>query len=191
MPRISAPTVAEHRAARERALLDAAHQILLETGLAPSRLELEITETAMISDMERTTHVLRQLKALGVTIAMDDFGTGYSSLSTLKAFPFDKIKLDRSFMTELDGEAPQSRAIIRAVLTIGESLAIPVLAEGVETAEQLAFLRAQGCDEVQGYLLGRPQPEADALSNGAAVIAATPLKGQAATDPSAKARAVA
>ncbi|MBB4796363.1 diguanylate cyclase (GGDEF)-like protein [Brevundimonas bullata] len=167
------------------------HQVLLETGLAASRLELEITETAMISDMERTTHVLRQLKALGVTIAMDDFGTGYSSLSTLRAFPFDKIKLDRSFMTELDGEAPQSRAIIRAVLTIGESLSIPVLAEGVETAEQLAFLRAQGCNEVQGYLLGRPQPEADALSNGAAVVPATPLKDQAATDPSAKARAVA
>lgn len=150
------------------------HQILMETGLAPSRLELEITETAMITDMERTTHVLRQLKALGVTIAMDDFGTGYSSLSTLKAFPFDKIKLDRSFMLELEGEAPQSRAIIRAVLTIGESLSIPVLAEGVETAEQLAFLRAQGCNEVQGYLLGRPQPEADALSNGAAVIATIP-----------------
>ncbi|WP_303703445.1 bifunctional diguanylate cyclase/phosphodiesterase [Brevundimonas naejangsanensis] len=149
------------------------HQILIETGLSPSRLELEITETAMITDMERTTHVLRQLKALGVTVAMDDFGTGYSSLSTLKAFPFDKIKLDRSFMLELDGAAPQSRAIIRAVLTIGESLSIPVLAEGVETAEQLAFLRAQGCNEVQGYLLGRPQPEADALSHGAAVIPAT------------------
>ena len=149
-------------------------QVLEETGLEASRLELEITETAMISDMERTTHVLRQLKALGVTIAMDDFGTGYSSLSTLRAFPFDKIKLDRSFMTELDGDLPQSQAIIRAVLTIGESLSIPVLAEGVETAEQLAFLRAQGCDEVQGYLLGRPQPEADALTNGAAMIAATP-----------------
>ncbi|MGH7025840.1 putative bifunctional diguanylate cyclase/phosphodiesterase [Brevundimonas sp.] len=167
------------------------HQVLLETGLDASRLELEITETAMISDMERTTHVLRQLKALGVTIAMDDFGTGYSSLSMLRAFPFDKIKLDRSFMTELDGAAPQSRAIIRAVLTIGESLSIPVLAEGVETAEQLAFLRAQGCNEVQGYLLGRPQPEADALSNGAAVVA-TPSNGdQAAMESSARARAVA
>ena len=167
-------------------------QVLAETGLAASRLELEITETAMISDMERTTHVLRQLKALGVTIAMDDFGTGYSSLSTLRAFPFDKIKLDRSFMTELDGEAPQSRAIIRAVLTIGESLSIPVLAEGVETPEQLAFLRAQGCNEVQGYLLGRPQPEADALSNGAAVIAATPSgPAQAATESSARALAAA
>lgn len=166
-------------------------QVLKETGLAASRLELEITETAMISDMERTTHVLRQLKALGVSIAMDDFGTGYSSLSTLRAFPFDKIKLDRSFMTELDGEGPQSRAIIRAVLTIGESLSIPVLAEGVETPEQLAFLRSQGCNEVQGYLLGRPQPEADALSHGAAVIAAAPSQTQAAIDASAKALAAA
>jgi len=136
------------------------HQILLETGLAPSRLELEITETAMISDLERTTHILRQLKLLGVSVAMDDFGTGYSSLSTLRAFPFDKIKLDRSFMSELDG-GPQSAAIIRAVLALGESLEIPVLAEGVETMEQLAFLRDQGCDEVQGYLLGRPKPVAD------------------------------
>jgi diguanylate cyclase (GGDEF)-like protein len=136
------------------------HQILIETGLSPSRLELEITETAMITDMERTTHVLRQLKLLGVSIAMDDFGTGYSSLSTLRAFPFDKIKLDRSFMSELDG-GPQSAAIIRAVLALGESLEIPVLAEGVETLEQLTFLRDQGCDEVQGYLLGRPQKTAD------------------------------
>jgi len=167
------------------------HQVLLETGLQASRLELEITETAMISDMERTTHVLRQLKALGVTIAMDDFGTGYSSLSTLRAFPFDKIKLDRSFMTELDGAAPQSRAIIRAVLTIGESLSIPVLAEGVETPEQLAFLRAQGCNEVQGYLLGRPQPEADALMNGAALVATPSHEDQAASVSSARARAVA
>ena len=131
------------------------HQILIETGLSPQRLELEITETAMISDMERTTHILRQLKLLGVSVAMDDFGTGYSSLSTLRAFPFDKIKLDRTFMSELDG-GPQSKAIIRAVLALGESLDIPILAEGVETQEQLTFLREQGCDEVQGYLLGRP-----------------------------------
>ncbi len=131
------------------------HQILIETGLSPQRLELEITETAMISDMERTTHILRQLKLLGVSVAMDDFGTGYSSLSTLRAFPFDKIKLDRTFMSELDG-GPQSKAIIRAVLALGESLDIPILAEGVETQEQLTFLREQGCNEVQGYLLGRP-----------------------------------
>ena len=145
------------------------HQVLVETGLSPSRLELEITETAMITDMERTTHVLRQLKLLGVSIAMDDFGTGYSSLSTLRAFPFDKIKLDRSFMSELDG-GPQSAAIIRAVLALGESLHIPVLAEGVETLEQLAFLRDQGCDEVQGYLLGRPQKTADAEVQAAARV---------------------
>ena len=145
------------------------HQVLVETGLSPSRLELEITETAMITDMERTTHVLRQLKLLGVSIAMDDFGTGYSSLSTLRAFPFDKIKLDRSFMSELDG-GPQSAAIIRAVLALGESLHIPVLAEGVETLEQLAFLRDQGCDEVQGYLLGRPQKTAEAEVQAAARV---------------------
>ncbi len=136
------------------------HQVLVETGLSPSRLELEITETAMIADLDRTTHILRQLKLLGVSVAMDDFGTGYSSLSTLRAFPFDKIKLDRSFMSELDG-GPQSAAIIRAVLALGESLEIPVLAEGVETLEQLHFLREQGCDEAQGYLLGRPKPIAD------------------------------
>lgn len=145
------------------------HQVLVETGLSPSRLELEITETAMITDMERTTHVLRQLKLLGVSIAMDDFGTGYSSLSTLRAFPFDKIKLDRSFMSELDG-GPQSAAIIRAVLALGESLAIPVLAEGVETLEQLTFLREQGCDEVQGYLLGRPQKTAEGEVQAAARV---------------------
>ena len=151
------------------------HQVLIETGLSPSRLELEITETAMITDLDRTTHILRQLKLLGVSVAMDDFGTGYSSLSTLRAFPFDKIKLDRSFMSELDGGA-QSKAIIRAVLTLGESLQIPVLAEGVETLEQLNFLRDQGCDEVQGYLLGRPQAHAepllsDAWGTGEVVIA--------------------
>lgn len=143
------------------------HQILVETCLSPSRLELEITETAMISDLNRTTHVLRQLKLLGVSIAMDDFGTGYSSLSTLRAFPFDKIKLDRSFMSEVDA-SPQSRAIIRAVLALGESLDIPVLAEGVETSGQLQFLREQGCNEAQGYLLGRPERDSQ---NGTAIDA--------------------
>lgn len=143
------------------------HQVLIETGLPASRLELEITETAMIADPARTTHILRQLKALGVSVAMDDFGTGYSSLSTLRSFPFDKIKLDKSFMHELDG-APQSAAIIRAVLALGESLSIPVLAEGVETVDQLEFLRDQGCDEAQGYLLGRPGPIGGAVGQATA-----------------------
>jgi diguanylate cyclase (GGDEF)-like protein/PAS domain S-box-containing protein len=149
------------------------HQILIETGLRPALLELEITETAMITDLDRTTHILRQLKLLGVTVAMDDFGTGYSSLSTLRAFPFDKIKLDRSFMSELDG-GPQSAAIIRAVLALGQSLDIPVLAEGVETEHQLSFLRDQGCNEVQGYLLGRPAR--DACDDGAEEILSSGFK---------------
>jgi len=133
------------------------HQVLLDTGLAPERLELEITESAIIADTGRALHILRQIKALGVTIAMDDFGTGYSSLETLRSFPFDKIKLDRSFMSEI-GTSPQSRAIIRAVLSLGRSLSIPVLAEGVETEEQFDFLKTEGCDEAQGFLLGRPVP---------------------------------
>jgi diguanylate cyclase (GGDEF)-like protein/PAS domain S-box-containing protein len=132
---------------------------LATSGLAPARLELEITETAMIADRARTTSILERIKALGVAIAMDDFGTGHSSLATLRAFAFDKIKLDRSFMAELD-RGPQAAAVIRAVLALGSSLHIPVLAEGVETAAQLAFLREQGCDEAQGYLLGRPEPAA-------------------------------
>ena len=133
------------------------HGILLETGLAAARLELEITESTLIGDMTRTLHILRRLKALGVTIAMDDFGTGYSSLSTLRAFPFDKIKIDRSFVEKVDMNS-QSASIVRAILALGHSLSIPVLAEGIETPAHLEFLRSEGCDEVQGYLLGRPKP---------------------------------
>jgi len=131
--------------------------ILVETGLSPSRLELEITESTIIADKTRTLHVLRQIRALGVTIAIDDFGTGYSSLDTLRSFPFDKIKLDRSFMNEVDNSI-QAKAIVRAVLTLGKSLDIPVLAEGVETNHQLEILRVEGCDEAQGFFLGRPKP---------------------------------
>jgi len=133
------------------------HQILIETGLPPARLELEITESSIISDKIRALHILRQIKALGVTIALDDFGTGYSSLDTLRSFPFDKIKLDRLFMTEVESN-PQSKAIVRAVLALGKSLDVPILAEGVETEDQLEILRREGCDEAQGYLLGRPGP---------------------------------
>ena len=138
----------------------AVERALSDAGLPPSRLELEITETSLISDPERATRVLRRIKSLGVAVAMDDFGTGHSSLASLRALAFDKIKLDKSFMDELD-RSPQARAIIRAVLALGEGLGIPVLAEGVETAEQLAFLREQGCDEAQGYLLGRPAPSVE------------------------------
>ncbi len=133
------------------------HAVLLETGLSPARLELEITESAIIEDKARSLHALRMIRALGVTVALDDFGTGYSSLDTLRSFPFDRIKLDRSFMGEV-GDSAQARAIIRAVLALGKSLEIRVLAEGVETAAQLLLLKAEGCDEAQGYFLGRPRP---------------------------------
>jgi diguanylate cyclase (GGDEF)-like protein/PAS domain S-box-containing protein len=133
------------------------HQILLETGLAPHRLELEVTEGVLIDDFSRALSILLRLKTLGVRIAMDDFGTGYSSLSYLQAFPFDKIKIDRTFIANL-GDNQHSAAIVRAVLGLGRGMNIPVVAEGVETPEQLAFLARESCEEVQGYLIGRPAP---------------------------------
>jgi diguanylate cyclase (GGDEF)-like protein/PAS domain S-box-containing protein len=136
------------------------HAILLETGLAPSRLELEITEGVLIEDYSHAMAVLARLKALGVQIALDDFGTGYSSLSYLHAFPFDKIKIDRAFIGDLDRNQ-HSIAIVRAVIDLGHSLDIPILAEGVENAEQHALLFRKGCDEVQGYFTGRPRPVED------------------------------
>jgi len=131
------------------------HGILLETGLNPGRLELEITETALVRDFNRALATLRQLKTLGVRIAMDDFGTGYSSLSNLRAFPFDKIKIDGSFIKAVDTNE-QAATIVRAVLGIGRGLKLPVLAEGVETGEELGFLGSELCDQIQGYLLGKP-----------------------------------
>ncbi|ODN71100.1 Cyclic di-GMP phosphodiesterase Gmr [Methylobrevis pamukkalensis] len=148
-------------------------QILAETGLAPARLELEITESAIITDAARALRTVDRIKALGVTLAMDDFGTGYSSLETLRSFPFDKIKLDRSFMAEV-GSNTQSEAIIRAVLSLGRSLSIPVLAEGVETEQQLSFLKSEGCDEAQGFLLGRPVPAEELFGDDAAAAARQP-----------------
>ncbi len=133
------------------------HTILLETGLAPHRLELEITEGVLINDFTRAVAMLRRLKALGVSIAMDDFGTGYSSLSYLQSFPFDKIKIDRTFISNL-AENHYSATIVRAVIGLGRGLNLPVLAEGVETAAQLEFLARESCDEVQGYHIGRPAP---------------------------------
>jgi EAL domain-containing protein (putative c-di-GMP-specific phosphodiesterase class I) len=133
------------------------HRILLETGLNPGRLELEITESALVGDFSRAVSTLRRLKALGVKIAMDDFGTGYSSLSYLQAFPFDKIKIDRSFIMNLS-DNPQAVTIVRAVIGLARGLDLPVIAEGVETEDQLAFLTREDCDEVQGYLIGRPCP---------------------------------
>jgi len=135
------------------------HQVLLDTGLPPHRLEIELTESAIMENRDRALHVLRQIKAMGIGVALDDFGTGHSSLGTLRAFPFDKIKLDRLFVSELE-HSPQAVAIIRAVIALGKSLSIPVLAEGIETESQLMVLRREGCDEAQGFLLGYPQAKA-------------------------------
>jgi diguanylate cyclase (GGDEF)-like protein/PAS domain S-box-containing protein len=138
-------------------LVGLVHSILLETGLAPGRLELEITEGVLIEDFDRGLALLRRLKALGVRISMDDFGSGYSSLSYLQAFPFDKIKIDRGFVMNL-GRNPQSAAIVRAVIDLGHGLGMAIVAEGVETQEQFSFLADEGCEALQGYLIGKPLP---------------------------------
>ncbi|NEW94360.1 EAL domain-containing protein [Rhodopseudomonas sp. BR0M22] len=132
-------------------------EVLLQTGLDPGRLELEITEGVLIDDFDRGLSLLRRLKALGVRVSMDDFGSGYSSLTYLQAFPFDKIKIDRAFIMNL-GRNPQSAAIVRAVIGLGHGLGVTLVAEGVETQEQLDFLVDESCDAVQGYLIGRPAP---------------------------------
>ncbi len=113
-------------------------------------------EGVLVDDLARAQSILRQLKCLGVRVSMDDFGTGYSSLSYLQSFPFDKIKIDRSFVSSLFSK-PQSEAIVRAIIGLGRGLDLPVIAEGVETEEQLAFLTNEGCTEAQGYVIGRPR----------------------------------
>jgi predicted signal transduction protein with EAL and GGDEF domain len=135
-------------------------RVLRETGLEPDRLELEITEGVLLHDTESTLATLAALKAQGVKIAMDDFGTGYSSLSYLRRFPFDKIKIDRSFVADL-GTAPDADAIVRAIISLSHTLGMTANAEGVETADQAERLRAEGCEEVQGFYFGRPMPSGD------------------------------
>ncbi|MBS7669551.1 EAL domain-containing protein [Croceicoccus gelatinilyticus] len=137
-------------------------EALAQSGLPADRLEVEITESAIISDKLRALHNLRQIKALGVTVAIDDFGTGYSSLDTLNSFEFDKIKIDRTFLMDAKRN-PGSRAIIKAVLALGRSLDLPVLAEGVETEEDLALLREERCWEAQGFYFGMPAVMSDQI----------------------------
>ena len=128
---------------------------LSESGLAASRLELEITEASVIHDQANTLKVLNKIKEMGIRIAMDDFGTGYSSLATLQTFPFDQIKIDRSFVTDIHHDKYRA-AIVRFTLSLGEAFGISVLAEGVETAEELDFLKVEGCNFVQGFYFGKP-----------------------------------
>jgi diguanylate cyclase (GGDEF)-like protein len=142
---------------RNGRIFSAVQDALALSGLPSSRLELEITETVMLAESDSTISTLHSLRDLGVRIAMDDFGTGYSSLSYLRSFPFDKIKIDQEFIRDLTADN-DSGAIIRAIIGLGTTLGMKITAEGVETQEQLACLRAEGCHEVQGYLFSRPLP---------------------------------
>ncbi|PZT91821.1 MAG: GGDEF domain-containing protein [Citromicrobium sp.] len=146
-------------------------QALSRSGLEPRRLELEITESIFIAEVEKTLSMLHSLRQLGVRIALDDFGTGYSSLSYLRQFPFDKIKIDRSFVRDLAEEGNNAHAVIRAITTLAEALGMDTLAEGVEDPQQREVLRREGCQYIQGFLLSKPLPaaEIDALINGYSV----------------------
>ncbi|HKY87134.1 MAG TPA: EAL domain-containing protein, partial [Pseudorhodoplanes sp.] len=129
-------------------------------GIASNRVELEITEAILLQNNEATLAMLHQLRDLGVRISMDDFGTGYSSLSYLRSFPFDKIKIDQSFVRDLN-KNKDAIAIIHAVTGLGKSLGMTTTVEGVETKEQLELVRAEGCTEVQGYLFSKPRPASE------------------------------
>jgi len=142
---------------RSRNLVQAVISALAHSGLSPLRLELEITESVFLAETEANLAILHQLRELGVRISMDDFGTGYSSLSYLRSFPFDKIKIDRSFVKDL-ADRPDCVAIVRAISGLGRSLKITTTAEGVETVDQLDWLRNEGCDEVQGFLFSAAKP---------------------------------
>ncbi len=149
-------------------LVGQVRRALGETGLEPHYLEMELTEGSVMKDAELTITTLRQLKAMGVRVSIDDFGTGYSSLNYLKSFPIDSLKIDISFVRHSTTD-PRDAAIVRAIITLAHSLKLKVMAEGVETEEQLSFLRSLGCDGIQGYLFSKPLPAAafaELLSQG-------------------------
>jgi EAL domain-containing protein (putative c-di-GMP-specific phosphodiesterase class I) len=145
---------------RDALLVDRVSGVLRTTGLDPSRLELEITESVLLEASELTVTSLRRLKALGIRIAIDDFGTGYSSLSSLRSFPFDKIKIDRSFVKDLP-MSNDARAVVELIVQLGKLLGMKTTAEGVETKAQFDSLRAMECSEVQGFLFDRARPVAE------------------------------
>jgi EAL domain-containing protein (putative c-di-GMP-specific phosphodiesterase class I) len=133
------------------------NSVLKKTGLAPNRLEIEVTETVLVKDPHVALDTLRRIRALGVRVALDDFGTGYSSLSYLRLFPFDRIKIDRSFVQDL-GQRQDSQVIVHAIVDIAAGLGMTITAEGIETTEQATYLRQIGCHEFQGFLFARPAP---------------------------------
>jgi diguanylate cyclase (GGDEF)-like protein len=145
---------------KSRRLVESVREALAASGLPGHRLEIEITESVLMQNSETTLAALHELRELGARVSLDDFGTGYSSLSYLRRFPFDKIKIDKSFIRDLT-QAEGGAAIVRAIAGLGTSLSLTTTAEGVETREQLAILRDEGCTEVQGYLFSRPVPSSD------------------------------
>jgi diguanylate cyclase (GGDEF)-like protein len=160
---IEGAAVAVNLAARQfrnGSIVDTVRNVLRDTGLDPGRLELEITESSVMHDIKQTTRLMHDLKQLGVSIGIDDFGTGYSSLSALRSFPLDKLKIDRSFVNEIE-TVPNAAAVALAVISFAKRLGLRVIAEGVETEGQGNFLKEHGCDEIQGYLIARPLPAAE------------------------------
>ena len=142
---------------RKSNFLEDVYAALIETGLDPKYLELELTESALMTRTESTASILSTLRGVGVRVAADDFGTGYSSLSYIRKFPLDALKIDQSFIRQIT-TIPDETTIVRAIISMGRSLDLRVIAEGVETQDQLDFLRAHGCDEAQGYFFSRPVP---------------------------------
>ena len=162
---------------RYRELLELLERVVDDSGALPLALELEITESLVMADPVTATELLKELKARGFSLAMDDFGTGYSSLAYLRTFPFDMIKIDQSFIADL-GHSDEAGAIVRAMLQLGRALGLRIMAEGVETAAQLAFLEAEGCDEVQGFLCCPPLPATEFLEAVQAHAFAHPADGE-------------
>jgi EAL domain-containing protein (putative c-di-GMP-specific phosphodiesterase class I) len=141
-------------------LVDSIRRALDDAGLQARYLEVELTESAVMTDPEQSVAILEQLSAMGVLVSVDDFGTGYSSMSYLRRFPIDKLKIDRVFINEI-ASRPEDASIVRAIVSLAHSLSLKVVAEGVETPAQLDFLKAAGCDEYQGYHFSRPLPAGD------------------------------
>ncbi len=138
-------------------LVEVISQILQETGLEASKLELEVTESFLMADIQRSVKTLKQLRELGISLALDDFGTGYSSLNYLKRFPVNMLKIDRSFVQDVTTN-PDSAAVTDAIIALAKSLRLNITAEGIETQEQLEYLQMRGCDEGQGFYISRPAP---------------------------------
>ena len=176
MPPLSIAVNLSPRQFLHEGLLDDLDDALNETGLDPALLEIEITESMVMQNIDRAIDLLTMIKSRGVRLAIDDFGTGYSSMSLIKRFPIDTLKIDRSFVRELPRDT-EDKAIAEAIIGIGKALGLTIIAEGVETAEQERFLKDRACDQMQGYLLSRPVPADDipAIVRGV-VIEAPPLQ---------------